>query len=322
MINITSTTCDGKIYFTFTQDISDFTLEIIDDAFEGVIYRNYYKKVTQGSGYYIALDTAFHSFLNAPKIHIIQNGNMLKTSPFSFPKDALKNFSLIGNTCVAWRTYEVFNSPYTSPTIGNLILDDEMYVRFCEHNSTYLNAPVTLGESKGNINYYKQNGTSRVVNPNTHISSDYPISHHLDLEIHWIHTRPRILEFKEANYQFTEQLDEKNDPNDVILKWVRRTNRANSLQKIFLWSSSEMYNAHGEWERKQLINRFKSLPDRSIFLTERPEEEFEDDLHVVKYVPEWENNYQSQRDGFGGVTWNNQQKNARRFQSIIESKFL
>ena len=322
MIEITSTTYDGKINFVFTQDINDFTLEIVDSAFKGIIYRNYYKEAIQGGIGFIALNTAFHSFLRTPKIRISRNGDILQTIPFSFPKDTLKDFSLIGNSCVAWRTYEVFNSSYTSPTIGNLILDDEMYVRFCEHNSTYLDSPVTLGEPKGNINFYKQNGTSRVINPNVPIPSDYPISHHLDLEIHWIHTRPRILEFKEATYQFTEQLDQQNDPNDVILKWVRRANRANSLQKIFLWSSSEMFIAHGEWERKQLIDRFKSLPNRSIFLTERPEEEFEDNLHVVKYIPEWENNHQSQRDGFGGVTWNNQQENARRFQSIIESKFL
>ena len=61
-----------------------------------------------------------------------------------------------------------------------------------------------------------------------------------------------------------------------------------------------MYNLHGRWKRKNLLERFKNLPHPSIFLTERKEEEYEDDLHIVKFIPEWENNNQVERDS-GGV---------------------
>ena len=84
----------------------------------------------------------------------------------------------------------------------------------------------------------------------------------------------------------------------------------------------EVVNKSGYFCDQQIINRFKQIPSRSIFLTERKNEEFEDDLHIVKYVPEWEGNNQEQRDGFGGLSWNNQQNNAQRFFDIIKNKFL
>ena len=93
-------------------------------------------------------------------------------------------------------------------------------------------------------------------------------------------------------------------------------------EKICLWSSSEMFNSHGNWERKQIIDRFKSLPVRSIFLTEKKEEEFEDDLHVVKYIEKWEGNRQDDREYTGVLKWNDQLENAMEFYKIIKNKFL
>jgi hypothetical protein len=81
-----------------------------------------------------------------------------------------------------------------------------------------------------------------------------------------------------------------------------------------------MFNIHGNWKRKQLIDRFKTLPNRSIFLTERPEEEFEDEFHIIKYIPEWQNFNHFQRDPSGGTLWNNQGVNADIMYNIIKEK--
>jgi hypothetical protein len=150
---------------------------------------------------------------------------------------------------------------------------------------------------------------------------DYPISHHLDVEIHWIHTKSKELIFKNGVYHFRD-LSDRTPLEDYKNKWERRSQRAKNKEKIFLWSASEMFNIHGNWKRKQLIDRFKSLSHRSIFLTERPEEEFEDENHIVKFIPEWRDNNQFQRDSSGGILWNNQEDNSEIMYNIIQEKFL
>jgi len=322
MINIVNTTCYGKVTFSVDSDLTDVQCLIMDDNFEGEIFITKFEKLASNSNYWIKVDSTVTPHLKNTYIKITDSNNNIYTQYFEFPSNVLGNYSLIGNSCVAWRTYEVSNTFYNSPTISNLILDDEEYVRFCEHIETYLKADMILGDSKGNINYKKQTGSVRVVNTEANITNDYPISHHLDVEIHWIDNRPRKLEFNRGVYNFKEVLSERIPNDDFINKWKRRVERGKNTEKICLWSASEMFNAHGEWERKQLIDRFKKLPSRSIFLTERKNEEFEDDLHIVKYVPEWEGNHQEQRDGWGGIVWNNQQENAYRFFEIIKDKFL
>ena len=322
MINIVDTTSDGKVIFSVDSDLTDVQFTILDDNFEGEIFITKFEKLENKVHYWVKISSTVVSFLNKVYIQIIDSEGKEYQQYFKFKSNLLENYSLIGNSCVAWRTYEVANTVYNSPTIGNLILDDEEYVRFCEHIETYLNAEMIIGESNGNINYKKQTGSCRVVNPDAHITNDYPISHHLDIEIHWIHNRPRKLEFNKGLYTFKEVLSDRIPNDDFINKWKRRVERGKNTDKICLWSSSEMYNAHGEWERKQLIDRFKKIPSRSIFLTERKDEEFEDDLHIVKYVPEWEGNHQEPRPITGVVKWNNQEENAARFFEIIKQKFL
>lgn len=322
MLTITNITSGGKIFFKVEEYLNNMSLKIRDDKFDGDIFSTKYDSLKPNVEYYISISSAVVPFLKKTYIWIEDSDNKEFKIYFEFPSNLLGGYSLIGNSCVAWRTYEVANTEYNSPTIGNLILDDLDYLRFCEHIDTYLNADPILGESNGNINFKKQTGSPRLINENAKIPHDYPITHHLDVEIHWIHTRPRTLEFNKGIYNFKEVIEERIDPNEFINKWKRRRNRGLNDKKICLWSASELFNAHGEWERKQIINRFKQIPSRSIFLTERKNEEFEDDLHIVKYVPEWENNHQEQRDNFGGLTWNNQQNNAHILFEIIKNKFL
>jgi uncharacterized protein (DUF1919 family) len=322
MINLIDTTSGGRINFSVNRETTDVKFTVMDDNFEGEILKINFERLEPGPIYYVVVEPAVASYLENTYIKVTDSDLNEHKEYFKFPSGLLGNYSLIGNSCVAWKTYQIFRSAYTSPTIGNLILDDEEYVRFCEHIDTYLDSEMTMGDSKGNINFKKQTGNIRVVDPIEHTPLDYPISHHLDIEIHWIHTRPRTLIFEKGGYRFVEKIGDRIEDNVFIEKWRRRSDRIKSTEKICLWSASEMFNAHGEWERKQLIDRFKKIPSRSIFLTEREEEEFEDDLHIIKYVPEWKNNHQGQRSGWGNVIWNNQVENSKRFYNIIKNKFL
>lgn len=321
MINILDVTSYGKIVFNTNETISDVEFTIKDNNFKGDIYKAKFNTLSKGSSYFVIVTLQVVGYLRNPYIKINYNG-LEYTERFEFPINTLKNFSLIGNSCVAWRTYQAFNSEYTSPTIGNLVLDDTEYLRFCEHIDTYCNSDVFLGETKGNKNFKNQTGNSRFINYEANVPNDYPITHHLDVEFHWIHTRDKKLSFSEGNYNFVENLEDRIDNFRFIENWKRRVKRLKNTEKICLWSSSEMYNSHGNWERKQIIDRFKTLPVRSIFLTEKKEEEFEDDMHIVKYIEKWEGNRQDDRDYTGTIKWNNQLDNAMEFYKIIKNKFM
>jgi len=320
MINIVDVTSYGKVVFNVSETIYDVDFKVKDNNFEGDIYITKFKQLKKGVNYFITITTVVVGYLKNPFIRIKYNETE-NTKSFTFPTNTLKNYSLIGNSCVAWRTYQMFNNIYTSPTIGNLVLDDIEYLRFCEHINTYCEADVFLGESKGNKNFKNQTGNSRFVNHEAKTPKDYPITHHLDVEFHWIHTKDKELSFNEGKYTFTNNKD-RIDDFKFIENWKRRVERIKNTEKICLWSSSEMYNSHGNWERKKIIDRFKSLPVRSVFLTEKKEEEFEDDLHVVKYIEKWEGNRQDDREYTGVLKWNDQLENAMEFYKIIKNKFL
>jgi len=322
MIKIVEVNLDAKIIFSADETLFNVELLVLDDNFESEILITKFEKIESGVNYYISIRDILVPHLKKTYIKLIDSSNNEYRKNLDFPSNLLEGYSLIGNSCVAWRIYEIANTPYNSPTIGNLILDDEEYIRFCENIETYLNAKMIIGDTKGNINFKKHSGHPRVVNPKDNIIPDYPISHHLDVEIHWIHTRNKKLEFNRCQFNFTENLFERIEDNTFIEKWERRAKRGEGTKRICLWSSSGMFNPHGEWERSQLIDRFKKLPVRSIFLTERKEEEYEDDLHVIRYVPEWEGNHQELRNSVGFVKWDNQEENAKRFLDIIKEKFL
>jgi hypothetical protein len=320
MINILNVTSYGKIIFNTNETINDVEFIIKDNDFEGDVYKIKFDTLSKGSSYFVIVTLQVVGYLKNPYIKIIHNG-LEYIERFEFPTNTLKNYSLIGNSCVAWRTYQAFNNQYTSPTIGNLVLDDIEYLRFCEHIDTYCNSDIFLGETKGNENFKKQTGSSRLINHKDNIPIDYPITHHLDIEFHWIHTSDKKLSFSEGSYTFTNKED-RIDNFRFIENWKRRVERGKNTEKICLWSSSEMYNSHGNWEREQIINRFKTLPVRSIFLTEKKEEEFEDDMHIVKYIEKWEGNRQDDRSHTGVLKWNDQLENAMEFYKIIKNKFL
>ena len=319
MIIVSKVTHEGRIEFSTDVVLDNIKMFLIDTSRDQVVYDSSSDIFVPGVNYFVSINSAIVPSLGDLEL-VIKSPDWTQVVPISFPKNGLGNFSLIANSCLGWRTYEVFNSEYTSPTIGCLILDDEEYLRFCEHNSTYLTAEIKFSESKGNAKWKENCGSVRVP-LSEHVTKNYPISHHLDVEIHWIHDRPRKLVFTDSSYRFAIE-DSKISNETFKDKWKRRSERMQGTEKIFLWSASEFFNIHGDWKRRSILDRFTSLPNRSIFLTEREEEAYEDDLHIVHFVPEWKGRHQLERNSGGGTLWNDQQKEASIIKDIIKRKFF
>lgn len=323
MITVLKIDNKNNIHFKFNMDMDSCVVRVKCDNFNNPIYISNYNNVNSYTNFFIGIKDEIIPQINNPYIELEYEGNKYKEN-FEFNSIDLKGYSLISNSCLGWRVYEKLNSPYNSPLIGNLILNDEKYIRMCEHIESYLAAEMTFGEIRHNEEFKNITGKDRAINNNLTNMDNYPVSHHLDIDIHWIHSRRRILEFKkDSTYTFHE-----NEQNDLIpldefkQKWNRRVERSKVTKKICLWSASEMYNLHGNWKRKNLLERFKNLPHRSVFLTERKEEEYEDDLHIVKYISEWKNNNQTERDHTGVLIWGTQQYVASQIVDILKQKFL
>lgn len=306
---------ETNIFFSVNKEYYNVTIIIKDDNFEGVIYQNFFNELKTNITYFISLSSIIIPHLKSPYIEF--EGIKFR---FNFPYTDLKNYSLIGNSCLCWRTYEKFNVPYNSPTIGNLILDDFEYLRFCEHIESFLSAPITFNITKGNEKFKEITGVRLLNEVDDKVIENYPISHHYDVEIHWIHAKERFITFNDGVYK--ENFGNIIPYKDFENKWIRRTIRGQNTEKICLWSSSEFFNIHGTWRRKQIVERFKNLPNRSVLLTELKEEEYEDEFHIVKYIPEWEGRHQMERNNVGGTLWNDQLKNAEIMYNIIKQKFL
>lgn len=311
------------IHFKFNEYLDSATLRVKCDNFDNPVFMSNYNNVNSHTNFFISINPELVPHLINPYIELEYKDNKYKEY-FKFNSIDLKGYSLISNSCLGWRVYERLNSPYNSPLIGNLILNDEKYVRMCEHIESYLDAEMTFGDIRHNEEFKNITGTDRAINANLLNTYNYPVSHHLDIDIHWIHSHRRILQVhNDGTYTFHE-----NEQNDLIpldefkQKWDRRVERSKGTKKICLWSATEMYNLHGNWKRKNLIERFKNLPHPSIFLTERKEEEYEDDLHVIKYISDWENNNQLERDHGGGIIWGEQKYTSSHIVDILKQKFL
>lgn len=318
-INIIEITNEGKITFTPIKVFENVHLSVEDYNYKGTVYETFFSKLEPNINYFIQISTVVTSLLRDSTL-TLNSSEFRYSQSIKFPSKNIGNYSIIGNSCLCWRTYERFNIPYNSPTIGNLILDDNEYLRFCEHIDTYFTTKPILGDTKGNEEFKKITGVRRVNEVDRDVIEGYPITHHLDIEIHWIHGRERDLIFDHGSY--TELHGEIIPKETFVEKWERRVERGKDTEKIFIWSSSELFNMHGKWERKQIIDRFKSLPGKSIFLTEIKEEEYEDENHIVKFIPEWENRNQTERNEVGGLIWNDQLKNSKIIYDIILDKFL
>lgn len=215
-------------------------------------------------------------------------------------------FSLVSNTCTGWQVYRDLNPgkndfliEFTSPFIGSLILEDEDFVRLSESYDYFMSltpefvtpSPRSWMRDTGDCRY--RAGEIR----------DYVVMSIGGIEIHWIH----------------EPVDR---TRQLMIKYNGRLELSRGLRKIFLWSASEILNRHSDSERANLLKRFMSIENRSVFLTEREDEVFEDENHITVFIPEWKGCRQTDRDRFNALVWNHQQRSGALFKSVIERKFL
>ena len=166
----------------------------------------------------------------------------------------------VSNSCSTIEVYIQLNNivnlnifEYPSPFIGHLFLDDISYLRFVKNYDYYIKIdPIFIIPEK---RYNWKDGDIK-----------YPVMKLDDIEIHWIHDDSSKL---------------------VMKKWVGRLSKSKNLDKIFLWSASEMLQKHSVEDRKKMIDEFMSIKYPSIFLTDRKEDEYNEKNHICRFIESW-----------------------------------
>lgn len=147
-------------------------------------------------------------------------------------KERLKNrsklrcldFSIISNNCWGGLVYQRFALPYTSPTIGLFIMDDD-YIKFLEHLDYYLAQPLKF-ITKGQSRYVR-----RLLAEST-AKSNYPIGLLDDVEVHFLHY---------------------SSEKEAFEKWEKRKKRLN--KKCLLVKFSQRSSTGVD-----ILSRFSKLP--------------------------------------------------------------
>jgi len=184
--------------------------------------------------------------------------------------------SITSNSCVGGYLYLFTESSYLTPLVSSLFLEDFMYIKFLENYDYYMKlTPKFIENYNRDI---KLKGHTEVVN-------NYILMMLGDIEIHWIH---------------------ESSINVFLPKWNRRIDRSLDKERTSIWTTSEFMQYHNDEERKLLISRFCNLPEYSVLLTERKEEEVYEKNYAIIFVPQWENKQQNDRHVWGFLKWNDQ----------------
>ena len=219
----------------------------------------------------------------------------------------LDKFTIVANSCVGYQVFSAISGKhiteieYTNPFIASLFLSDRDFVKLSSSYDKYLSNTPVLEEPYADNPWYRQTGCSRLTCP-TQFPINYATMHLGDIEVHWIH---------KAFVDAPKMLD----------KFKKRHLKSIGLQRIFVWSAAEIFNTHSEYCREFLLDTYLSSPDRSVFLTNRRSEVFEDDLHTSVFISEWENCNEEERRVDGVLAWGDQAFIARRLKEEIEFKF-
>lgn len=212
------------------------------------------------------------------------------------------NLSIISNSCIGWLVYYVSESTkdpffidYKNPFISSLILDDEQYIRLCENYDYYISLEPRFSEPI-NDKWKKLTGDKRY--KHHQVSSDYPVMFLGDIEIHWIH-----------------EIHE----DSLMKKFKGRIESGKNCERIFLWCEPEIFNIHNDDERRYLVDRFNKINGKTIFLTNRKEDEsFNNKNHIVKFIEEWDGKSGQDRNKSFVSNWYIQRETAEIFKNIIQ----
>lgn len=212
------------------------------------------------------------------------------------------NFSIVSNTCSSCLVYglyypEIHSSfiEYNNPFISSWFPDDECYLRLCENYDYYMSLTPRFDLPPVNLIFERDTGSKTYLDKRS--IPTYVIMFLGDVEIHRIH---------ETNVQ------------QLIKKFNCRKEISKGLDHIFLWSDAEMINIHSDEERRNLINRFTNINKKSIFLTQHKEEEMENHNTIIKYIPEWKDKSQYDRDKIFKINWYSQPDLGKLYKTEID----
>jgi len=185
-------------------------------------------------------------------------------------------FNVVSNSYIGTHYYIKTKIEYSTPFVGSLFCDDEMYLKFLENYEHYMNLkPEIIENYDKNIRFEKHLG----------IKSNYVLMKLDDIVIHWIHETSAAT---------------------VLANWNRRKERSIDCEKVFVWTTSEFQEIYSDDKREVLIKRFCNIPEFTILITERKNEVLNETNSIIHYIPIWDGNKQDYRNGWGGIAWNNQ----------------
>ena len=150
------------------------------------------------------------------------------------------NNIIISNSCVGFNIIKRKKIlPYNNPFIGSLIPNDIDYLKLVNNFYNYVNAPVNLGEAKIDSLFAIQNKNIYYVHPD--IKTPYPIIYLGDVEIHFIHEKNNAECLNKFNYR---------------IERMREIIKNEKYKIIFLWSFSEFFNDHTNFQK--IIDKYCS----------------------------------------------------------------
>ena len=215
----------------------------------------------------------------------------------------LDSHTIISNSCVGSAIFLAFYPEinpnfieYTNPFIATLFVEDTDFVKLSLNYEKYMSSLPFFKDPRIDGLWFSQSKNSRLLS----CSPSYPVMLLEDIEIHWAHD--------------TSQ-------SQILKKFIGRYELGKNLKRIFVWSAAEMFNLHTDIERRLLLKDFLSSPDKTIFLTNKKEEVFEDENHLSIFIPEWEGKDESERRLDFVPVWNNQIFVAKTLVTSIRNKF-
>lgn len=196
---------------------------------------------------------------------------------------------IISNTCVGSEVYSRFGKPYTTPLVGSIFLNDNMYLKFMKNLGHYTTLTPT----------FKIADQNEFLPGLKNIHPKYPLMLLEDVHIHWIHE----------------------DKTEVVLeKWNRRLERGKDLEPVFTWSASEFMSEKNDKERAHFINEVCELPHLSLFFTERPAESKKGENFIIHHITEFQDKKQDDRYQWHFLRWNKQFAITNAIINILKEK--
>lgn len=153
-------------------------------------------------------------------------------------------YIIISNCCSGYALHNIISdTEYNNPFVGNLILDDNQFLKLCSNIKNYMLSNVKLTDQIRSNEYTKQTKHERY--NNIAVSKNYPVISLNDIDVHCVH----------------------NNNNDALEKFKKRQKRFNDIVKneeyiiINILSYTTMFIDHDNCV--EFINKFLKNNDKT-----------------------------------------------------------